>query len=653
MSSQQVLHDLIRENVKLRDLLPEYAIELDHQGIGRCYFRANHRNGDAHPSLKYDDRHQRLYCNSVRCFDQDGRKGADIFDFIELVENCNYKEALKILSKRPEIRPLLIDAQDCLGEGVGECDVPVRHEYRDESGQLIFTVLRRGTGSGKRIWVEPKGIKPDERTLYRLPDLLQGDDPVVVVEGESCADALSQIGVTATTSPHGAGHWHHRYAELLSNRKVVIWPDKDESGLRYGRAIYQSLKGVASSIRWVEPPDFLSESGDVVDVLEDDTKGGRDTVLDLIDTAVNPSDVSHLEALGADPLGESLVETPNSHDSVVSTNRIELTSLSTAQLVAQSEDISWHIEDILPTRSAMVLVAREGVAKTWMVLDLAIAISQGSTWLNHFPTNRGRVLIIDEENSKNLLTSRVQKLLTARGELEALHSLDIHWLVGQGLNLSDNRFTSALEERLAQIKPDVVVIDSLVRIHRGDENDARTMAELFAIIKQIMGIYECTFVFCHHQGKSAIDTNQSLGRYRGSSEIGAFADSILDVRPTTKRHVFTVTHAKSRFGIPTETFSAEIFDVADGATELRYLDEADRQNTGLRGKVEEFLRNLVDDGEYHSRQEILSVGEKQGYRRDLLDDARKKMIENNELESDRRGRDVVVKVSKRSDVPSL
>ena len=177
MSSQQVLHDLIRDNGKLRALLPEYAIELDHQGIGRCYFRAKHRNGDAHPSLKYDDRHQRLYCNSVRCFDQDGRKGADIFDFIELVENCNYKGALKILSKRPEIRPLLIDAQDFLGESVGECDVPVRHEYRDESGQLIFTVLRRGTGSGKRIWVEPKGIKPDERTLYRLPDPLTGRRP--------------------------------------------------------------------------------------------------------------------------------------------------------------------------------------------------------------------------------------------------------------------------------------------------------------------------------------------------------------------------------------------------------------------------------------------------------------------------------------------
>ncbi len=307
--------------------------------------------------------------------------------------------------------------------------------------------------------------------------------------------------------------------------------------------------------------------------------------------------------------------TPNSHDSFVNRNRIELTSLSTAQLVAQSEDIYWHIEEILPTKSAMVLVAREGVAKTWMVLDLAIAISQGSTWLNHFPTNRGRVLVIDEENSTNLLTSRVQKLLTARGELEALHSL--------------------------------------VRIHRGDENDARAMAELFAIIKQYMGIFGCTFVFCHHQGKSAIDTNQSLGRYRGSSEIGAFADSILEVRPTAKRHVFTVTHAKSRFGIPIEKFRAEILDVADGATEMRFLGEAERQNTESADNAEEFIRKLVADGEYHSRQDILSKGEKEGHGRDSLDNARTRMIKSNELKRENRGKNVGVRVSKRSVVPSL
>ncbi len=51
------------------------------------------------------------------------------------MEDCNDIEALNILSKRPEIRALLIDTQDCLGEDDGEYDVPVRHEYRDESGQ--------------------------------------------------------------------------------------------------------------------------------------------------------------------------------------------------------------------------------------------------------------------------------------------------------------------------------------------------------------------------------------------------------------------------------------------------------------------------------------------------------------------------------------
>ena len=67
---------------------------------------------------------------------------------------------------------------------------------------------------------------------------------------------------------------------------------------------------------------------------------------------------------------------------------ITLKPLSASELMEQSSDICWHVEGILPVKAAMVLVSREGVAKTWMVLDLAIAISQGSIWLGHFHARR-------------------------------------------------------------------------------------------------------------------------------------------------------------------------------------------------------------------------------------------------------------------------
>ncbi len=652
MSSQQALRDLIRDNVKLRDILPEYGIELDHKGDGRCPFGEQHRNGDAHPSLKYDDRHQRLYCNSVRCFDHEGRKGADIFAFIQVMEDCDFSAALQILADRREIHSLSNRANDISGSEFDEHKSEISHEYRDRSGGLIFTIYRQGKGGEKKYRVYPAGIKPADRILYRLPDLMQGEDPVVVVEGEKCVDALWEIGVTATTSPHGAGNWQDRFAETLRDRKVIMWPDKDQPGLQYGHAVYQSLQSVASSVRWVEPPDYLRESGDVVDVLEDTTRGGRDAVHDLINNAASRTVRPFVPTNSAHANVQNVEASQDARGRVVTTNEITLTPLSTAELMEQSDDISWHVEEILPTKSTMVVVAREGVGKTWMVLDLAIAISQGSVWLNHFPAKKGRVLIIDEENSKEILTARIRKLLKARGESQDVSSLHIQWLVCQGVNLSEKRCASALEEQLDMIKPDLVIFDSLVRIHRGDENDARAMADLFAIIKQWMGTFESTFVFCHHQGKNGMEVNQSQSRYRGSSEIGAFADSILDVRPTGKRDMFSVTHAKSRLGVPVQTFKAEILDVDDGATELRYLGDNERQNTVLADKVEGFLRELVANGEYYSRQDILSKGETAGHRRDMLDAARKRMLERDELQEERRGKQVGVKISKRSDVPS-
>ena len=44
-------------------------------------------------------------------------------------------------------------------------------------------------------------------------------------------------------------------------------------------------------------------------------------------------------------------------------------------------------------------------------------------------------------------------------------------------------------------------------------------------------------------------------------------------------------------------------------------------------------------------------GEKEGYKRDILDAARKKMIEGNEVQEEKRGKHAGIRLSKRSDVP--
>ena len=160
--------------------------------------------------------------------------------------------------------------------------------YTNALGRALFRVVRIEGPDGKRYaqqhpdgrggWAWGRNNAP--RVLYRLPALIIAppDDPAFVCEGEKCADALAALGVTATTSPEGAGNWRDEYAAELRGRHVVILPDADEPGERHAGQVARSLAGVAASISIVRLPD-LPPKGDAVDWIA--AGGTRDALLRL------------------------------------------------------------------------------------------------------------------------------------------------------------------------------------------------------------------------------------------------------------------------------------------------------------------------------------------------------------------------------------
>ena len=181
MTPLRTLSDQISNSITLLEILPIYGIEVDEKGVGRCPFRDRHKNGDKHPSLKYDAKSRRLFCNSARCFDFEERKGVDLFAFVQVMEQCSFQTALQILAKKLGMQNPTTGTGDELTSCSDELEATTRYPYKDSSGELMFTIHRHERGSTKRFRVDPAGIKPEERILYRLPDLMQGRDPVVVV----------------------------------------------------------------------------------------------------------------------------------------------------------------------------------------------------------------------------------------------------------------------------------------------------------------------------------------------------------------------------------------------------------------------------------------------------------------------------------------
>lgn len=97
------------------------------------------------------------------------------------------------------------------------------------------------------------------------------DEPIFLVEGEKCVEALIQRGLSATTTPGGSKNWRAVFSKYFKDRFVVIIPDCDNPGYEYAARAFNDISLVTNRTRVVELPD-LADGEDIFDYF---TKGYR------------------------------------------------------------------------------------------------------------------------------------------------------------------------------------------------------------------------------------------------------------------------------------------------------------------------------------------------------------------------------------------
>lgn len=283
-----------------------------------------------------------------------------------------------------------LSARDLFPEREPNTDrVVARYTYTDEAGAPLFRVNRT---EGKRFYQEHptgsrwvSGLNGVRRVLYRLPEVLaaaERGDVVYVAEGEKDADALAEHGVTATTSPMGAGKWRTEYTDALRGAHAVIVADKDAPGRKHAAHVAAEIAGVAASVRIVE----AASGKDAHDHLK--AGHGVEDFLDAPDNA-------------------SAAETPLSeHDDQ---------SMQTAQEVGvllsdvAVEAVEWLWYGRIPLGMITVLDGDPGLGKSTLSLDFAARVTQGRA----FPDDKlrigpaGVVLLSAEDDLSNTVRPRL------------------------------------------------------------------------------------------------------------------------------------------------------------------------------------------------------------------------------------------------------
>lgn len=174
------------------------------------------------------------------------------------------------------------------------------------------------------------------------------------------------------------------------------------------------------------------------------------------------------------------------------------------------------IEGLLREGETMNVISAPKIGKSWLVIDLALAVATGRPWLgmNCVP---GDVLILDNELHSETSANRIPKVAEARGiDMESVADrLCIENLRGRLQNLF------ALGPYFQQFERGrfkVIILDAFYRFlpMQTNENDNGTMASLYNYLDSFADCLKCCFVLVHHTSKG----NQSL---KELTDVGAGA----------------------------------------------------------------------------------------------------------------------------------
>jgi energy-coupling factor transporter ATP-binding protein EcfA2 len=172
-------------------------------------------------------------------------------------------------------------------------------------------------------------------------------------------------------------------------------------------------------------------------------------------------------------------------------------------LASEPPSVPWIAGGLLVRGAVTMLTGREGSGKSMLALAVARAIGQGKV-VADIECSRGRVLVVDAENSRDEVHRRLHGLGVEPGT--------VIYAGTDGFNLRTD--LGQLEALLDDVRPDVLVLDSLRALAPGlEENDSGPAELTLRPLAKLARRFGCAILLLHHSRKSGDE-------YRGSTAIG-------------------------------------------------------------------------------------------------------------------------------------
>jgi hypothetical protein len=256
----------------------------------------------------------------------------------------------------------------------------------------------------------------------------------------------------------------------------------------------------------------------------------------------------------------------------------------------------WLVEGLWGGRSVGVIGGAPKSAKTWLGLDLALSVATGTACLGQYAVPEpGPVLVYLAEDALPVVRQRVAGMARHRGI--DLAGIEMHVITAPVLRLDRDPDRTRLWETTRRLRPRLLVLDPLVRLHGIDENHAGEVAQLLAYFRGLQRQLDVAVLLVHHPRKSAAGGAAGQG-LRGSGDIHAFGDSNLYLRRAQEHLVLSTEHRAAPASPPVQ------LALVTTAAETTHLEVIAEPQDGKRRGLEQRVLELLAPGEALTRAKL-------------------------------------------------
>lgn len=201
----------------------------------------------------------------------------------------------------------------------------------------------------------------------------------------------------------------------------------------------------------------------------------------------------------------------------------------------------WLVAQLWARSGVGILGGAPKCCKSWLGLDIAVAVSSGAPCLGAFDiAEPGGVLVYMAEDSLGVVKARLRSICRHRSlDLQRL-ALDV--ITAPAIRLDLERDQERLAETVRTLRPRLLLLDPFVRLHRIDENNAGDVSALLAYLRALQREHDLAIVVTHHARKNGPAGAQAGQGLRGSGDLHAWGDSNLYLRRSRDALVLTVEH---------------------------------------------------------------------------------------------------------------